>query len=62
MKPLELAEVMIASWVMGGDPQPIPMTPGWLDRMLHRAIQRGALGEEGNRLRFVDTRIGLQCL
>jgi hypothetical protein len=61
MAPLELAEVMVASWVLGGAEQPMPAAAGWLDRSLHGAVQAGAFGIYAKKLRFIETALGLRC-
>ena len=63
--PLDTIEVLIISWILGGDcdRDRIPTSHGILDRALQSAVDRGAfpswIREE---LNFVDSRIGLQCV
>lgn len=63
---LEIAELLVAAWVLGAhDPQrpgAIPTSHGVLDRALKMAVQDGAFSEWGQRLHFADSRVGLQCV
>jgi hypothetical protein len=67
MKKLQdIAELLVASWVLSreGDPiDPLPTSHGLLDRALNKALKEGAFPTEWReRLHFVDSRIGLQCV
>lgn len=60
---LDVTELIIASWLLGGSNNRIPTSHGILDRALETAVKEGAfppwLREE---LHFSDSRIGLQCV
>ena len=59
----DVADVLISSWVVCGAGKKIPTSHGLLDRALKKALDRGALPEWArNKLHFVDSRIGLQCV
>lgn len=62
----DIAELLVASWVLsreGIDVDPLPTSRGLLDRALERALKNGAFPEEWReRLHFVDSRVGLQCV
>ena len=62
--PLDTIEVLIISWILGGDDRDrIPTSHGILDRALRAAIERGAFPPwVREKLSFVDSRIGLQCV
>ena len=62
--PLDMIEVLITSWILGGgDRDRIPTSNGILDRALRTAVERGAFPSwVREELNFVDSRIGLQCV
>lgn len=63
--PLDTIEVLITSWILGGegDRDRIPMSHGVLDRALRVAIEHGAFPPwVREELNFVDSRIGLRCV
>ena len=62
--PLDTVEVLITSWILGGDDRDrIPTSHGILDRALRAAIRRGAFPSwVREKLSFVNSRIGLQCV
>ena len=63
--PLDTVEVLITSWILGGerDRDRIPTSHGILDRALQTAVERGAFPSwVREKLNFVDSRIGLQCV
>jgi len=61
----DIAELLVASWVLSrdADPGPLPTTPGLLDRALQSALlEMGAFPPSWrDRLHFVDTQTGLRC-
>lgn len=63
--PLDTIEVLITSWILGGEGgrDRIPTSHGILDRALRTAIERGAFPPwVRDELNFVDSRIGLRCV
>lgn len=62
--PLDTIEVLIISWILGGDDRDrIPTSHGILDRALRSAVSSGAFPPwVREELSFVDSRIGLQCV
>ncbi len=60
MTPQDLAELLLASWVLSGPNDQIPIGQGLLDRALKGAIEKGAFLAWG-QLHFVDSRVGLRC-
>lgn len=65
----EIADVLIASWILSGEGEPqgeqtrIPTSHGLLDRALKNALERNALPDwVKNNLHFVDSRTGLLCV
>lgn len=62
--PLDTIEVLITSWILGGDDRDrIPTSHGILDRALRTALAHGAFPPwVREELSFVDSRIGLQCV
>jgi len=65
----EIADVIIASWILSGDGGPqgeltrIPTSHGLLDRALQKTVERNALPEWVKKnLHFVDSRTGLLCV
>ena len=68
MKPVQdIAELLIASWILASDgvddPAPLPTSHGLLDRALRQALAKGAFPAAWKeRLHFVDSRTGLQCV
>lgn len=63
--PLDTIEVLIISWILGGesDRDRIPTSHGILDRALQAAVDQGAFPSWFHEeLTFVDSRIGLQCV
>ena len=62
---LDVAELLIASWILGGDDEDdrIPTSHGILDRALELVVARGAFPPEvRDELHFVDSRVGLRCV
>ena len=60
---LDTAELLIASWILGGDDDRIPTSPGILDQALEIAVEDEACPPwVRDQLHFVDSRIGLQCV
>jgi len=53
---------VVAAWILGSDEERLPTSHGLLDRALKLAIERGAFPLWGERLHFVDSRVGLQCI
>ena len=63
--PLDTIEVLLISWILGGesDRDRIPTSHGILDRALQAAVDQGAFPSWfREELNFVDSRIGLQCV
>ena len=61
----DIAELLIASWILAGDDEPGPLSTshGLLDRALRQALEKGAFPATWReRLHFVDSRTGLQCV
>lgn len=64
----EIADVLIASWILSGDGQQgevtrIPTSHGLLDRALKKTVERNALPDwVKSNLHFVDSRTGLLCV
>ena len=63
----DIAELLVASWVLSGQdrnaPEPLPAPHGILDRALKQAMGAGAFPQEwAQRLHFVDSRVGLKCV
>jgi hypothetical protein len=64
----DIAELLVASWVLSaGDEHAevelLPTSHGLLDRALQKALDDGAFPPSWrDRLHFVDSRIGLQCV
>jgi len=58
----DLTEVMVASWILGGEDERIPTFGGHFDRALRTALEQGAFGDWGRELHFVDSRVGLRCV
>lgn len=59
----QLAQVIVGAWRLGGDDTRIPTSHGLMDRALSIAAERGAFPDWARqRLHFVDSRIGLQCI
>ena len=60
---LDTTELLIASWILGGDDDRIPTSHGILDRALKTAVEHEACPHWiRSQLHFVDSRIGLQCV
>ncbi|HEX9620481.1 MAG TPA: hypothetical protein VF989_10110 [Polyangiaceae bacterium] len=62
----DIAELLVASWVLsqeGEEVEPLPTSHSLLDRALDEALKKGAFPKSWQqRLHFVDSRIGLQCV
>ncbi len=62
----DIAELLVASWVLSDEeatPRPLPASHGLLDRALQQAILKGGFPSSwADRLHFVDSRVGLQCV
>ena len=60
---LDTTELLIASWILGGDGDRIPTSHGILDRALKLAVgDKTCPPWVRDQLHFVDSRIGLQCV
>ena len=60
---LDTTELLIASWILGGDTDQIPTSRGILDRALQVAVKdKTCPSWVRDQLHFVDSRIGLQCV
>ena len=60
---LDTTELLIASWILGGEGNRIPASHGILDRALKIAMEREAFPPWfRDELHFVDSRVGLQCV
>ena len=60
---LDTTELLIASWILGGDGDRIPTSQGILDRALKVAVEDKTCPPwVRDQLHFVDSRIGLQCV
>ena len=60
---LDTTELLIASWILGGDTDQIPTSCGILDRALQVAVKdKTCPSWVRDQLHFVDSRIGLQCV
>lgn len=60
---LDTTELLVASWVLAGDGDHIPMSHGILDRALQTVVEKEAYPQWlRNQLHFADSRIGLQCV
>ena len=60
---LDTTELLIASWILGGDGDRIPTSQGILDRALETAVEHEPCPPwVRDQLHFVDSRIGLQCV
>ena len=60
---LDTTELLIASWILGGDTDQIPTSRGILDRALQVAVKdKTCPSWVRDKLHFVDSRIGLQCV
>ena len=60
---LDTTELLVASWILGGDGDRIPTSHGILDRALKEAIDGGAFPNWlRDQVHFADSRIGLQCV
>lgn len=63
MENYRLAQLIVACWKLGGGTARIPTSHGILDRALKAVTDNGGFPEWArNRLHFVDSRIGLQCV
>jgi len=59
----QLAQLITACWRISGDSPRIPTSHGLLDRALKLTCEAGAFPKwVHERLHFVDSRIGLQCV
>ncbi len=59
----ELSQLIVASWLLADDENPIPTSHGILDRALADALRRAPLPPWASEsLHFVDARVGLQCV
>lgn len=60
---LDTTELLVASWILGGDGDRIPTSHGILDRALKTVVAKSAYPEWlRDQLHFADSRIGLQCV
>ena len=60
---LDTTELLIASWILGGEGNQIPTSHGILDRALMAAVEDKTCPPWVRaQLHFVDSRIGLQCV
>lgn len=60
---LDTTELLIASWILGGEGNQIPTSHGILDRALKAAVEDKTCPPwVRDQLHFVDSRIGLQCV
>ena len=60
---LDTTELLIASWILGGEGNQIPTSHGILDRALKAAVEDETCPAWVRaQLHFVDSRIGLQCV
>ena len=60
---LDTTELLITSWILGGDTDQIPTSRGILDRALQVAVKdKTCPSWVRDQLHFVDSRIGLQCV
>lgn len=60
---LDTTELLIASWILGGEGNQIPTSHGILDRALKAAVEDETCPPWFRaQLHFVDSRIGLQCV
>ena len=60
---LDTTELLIASWILGGNDDRIPTSHGILDRALKAAVENETCPLwVRDQLHFVDSRIGLQCV
>jgi hypothetical protein len=58
-----LAQLLAACWKLSGSSARIPTSHGLLDRGLKSACDQGSFPDWArDRLHFVDSRIGLQCV
>jgi hypothetical protein len=64
MKPtLDMAQLLIACWLLGTGEETIPTSHGILDKALSQVVGAGGLPEwVRRRLHFSDTRVGLRCV
>jgi hypothetical protein len=59
----DVAQLLVSCWVLSGEDRSIPTSNGLLDRALKSVAQDKAFPEwMRHELRFVDSRIGLQCV
>lgn len=62
MTPQDVAELLLASWVLSGPSDDLPIGQGALDRAVKGALEKGACPPAwGQELHFVDSRAGLRC-
>lgn len=60
---LDISEVLVASWALSDGGDRIPTSHGILDRALEEAVRHDSCPSwVRERLHFVDSRIGLQCV
>lgn len=58
-----LAQLIAACWTVSGESSRIPTSHGLLDRALKATCEHGGFPDWArDRLHFVDSRIGLQCV
>ncbi len=63
MKVQDIAELLIASWILTGERDSLPTGDGILDRALRDALESGAFPAPWReRLNFADGRAGLECV
>lgn len=64
MRPFQdLTEILISAWIIADGDTHIPTANGLFDRALFAVVQQGAFPAWAReRLHFVDTRVGLQCV
>ena len=59
----QLAQLIVSCWRISGDQGRIPTSHGMLDRALKSVVDSGGFPVWAkDRLTFVDSRIGLQCV
>jgi len=60
---LDVAEILVASWILADGEGRIPTSHGILDRALKEAVRdKSCPSQVRDSLSFVDSRIGLQCV
>jgi hypothetical protein len=60
---LELAQLLVSSWLLHGKEQRLPVSHGLMDRALKKAQEVRALPDwASSQLHFAESREGLQCI